>query len=303
MGTNAKSRIALTVLDVDRLYFHSCAGSSHALAYAKKLENMTRIEKRFEKLKSENRKAFIPYITAGDPSRDSTRDLILALEKAGADIIELGVPFSDPIADGPVIQRATERALLQHMTLRKVLHLAKEIRQTSEIPLVLFSYYNPMLRYGLESLARDAADAGIDGVLATDLTVEESADYKAAMKTANLNTIFLAAPTSSPERLKKVAQASDGFLYAVSRTGVTGETQELSQELRGFLQELRRYTPIPIAVGFGISTPEHVKAVWQEADAAIVGSAIVREIEKNIGHADLVERVATFTKWLRGEGA
>lgn len=262
---------------------------------------MTRIEKRFEQLKSEKRQAFIPYITAGDPTRDITRDLILALEKAGADIIELGVPFSDPIADGPVIQRATERALSQHMTLRKVLDLAKEIRKTSQIPLVLFSYYNPILRYGLEKLAHDAAESGFDGVLATDLTVEESTDYKAAMKAANLNTIFLAAPTSSPERLKKVAQTSNGFLYAVSRTGVTGETQELSNELRGFLQELRKHTKAPIAVGFGISQPEHVKAVWQEADAAIVGSAIVREIEKNIGHADLVKRVAAFTRWLRGE--
>src|SRR5712671_8185799 len=167
---------------------------------------MTRIEKRFEKLKSEGRKAFIPYITAGDPSRDITRDLILALDKSGADIIELGVPFSDPIADGPVIQRATERALSQQMTLRHVLHLAKEVRQKSEIPLVLFSYYNPILRYGLTKLARDAAESGLDGVLATDLAVEESGEYRKAMAEANLNTVFLAAPTSSPDRLKKIAQ-------------------------------------------------------------------------------------------------
>ena len=264
---------------------------------------MTRIDRKFAQLKAEKRQAFIPYITAGDPSRDITRDLILALEKAGADIIELGVPFSDPIADGPVIQRATERALSQHMTLSKVLQLAKEIRLQSEIPLVLFSYYNPIFRYGLKNLARDAADCGFDGVLATDLTVEESGEYREAMSAAGLNTIFLAAPTSSPERLKKIAQTSNGFLYAVSRTGVTGETQELSQELRGFVEELRRYTESPIAVGFGISQPEHVTAVWKEADAAIVGSALVREIEKNIGHADLVERVAAFAKWLRGEAA
>jgi tryptophan synthase alpha chain len=264
---------------------------------------MTRIEKRFEKLKSENRQAFIPYITAGDPTCEITGDLILQLEKSGADIIELGVPFSDPIADGPVIQRATERALGQQMTLRKVLHLAKEVRRQSQIPLVLFSYYNPILRYGLENLARDSADCGIDGVLATDLTVEESGEYRKAMTAAGLNTIFLAAPTSSPERLKKIAQASNGFLYAVSRTGVTGETQALSKELEGFLQELRRFTEIPIAVGFGISRPEHVKAVWQAADAAVVGSAIVREIEQNIGRADLVDRVTRFTKWLRGEAA
>ena len=213
------------------------------------------------------------------------------------------MPFSDPIADGPVIQRATERALSEHVTLRNVLHLAKEIRRKSEIPLVLFSYYNPILRYDLSNLARDAADSGFDGVLATDLTVEESGEYCRAMKAANLNTVFLAAPTSSPERLKKIALTSSGFLYAVSRTGVTGETQELSTELRGFLRELRGHTNLPIAVGFGISRPEHVKAVWQEADGAIVGSAIVREIEQNIGRADLVERVATFTRWLRGEAA
>jgi len=264
---------------------------------------MTRIEKQFEKLRAEKRRAFIPYITAGDPTQEITGDLIRGLEKSGADIIELGVPFSDPIADGPVIQRATERALSQQMTLRKVLSLTREIRKQSEIPLVLFSYYNPILRYGLEKLARDAADCGFDGVLATDLTVEEAGAYRKAMADAKLNTIFLAAPTSSGERLKKIAEASNGFLYAVSRTVVTGESQELSSELRGFLEQLRTYTSIPVAVGFGISQPEHVKAVWQVADAAIVGSAIVREIEQNIGRADLVERVTTFTKWLRGEAA
>jgi tryptophan synthase alpha chain len=242
----------------------------------------------------------MPYLTAGDPSAEITLDLVLALEKAGADIIEFGVPFSDPIADGPVIQRATERALAQHMTLRKVLGLAKEIRRRSEIPLLLMSYFNPMLRYGLTQLARDAADSGIDGMLATDLTIEESDDYRRIMSNANLNTVFLAAPTSSPERLKKIAQTSSGFIYAVSRTGVTGETQELSMELQGFIQALRQYSETPIAVGFGISQPEHVRSVWRVADGAIVGSAIVREIEDNIARTDLVERVATFTRWLKG---
>jgi tryptophan synthase alpha chain len=264
---------------------------------------MTRIEKKFETLRLEKRKAFIPYVTAGDPTRDITAEIILGLEKSGADVIELGVPFSDPIADGPVIQRATERALSQHMSLRKVLQLAKEIRRQSQIPLVLFSYYNPILRYGLDRLAHDAAECGIDGVLATDLTVEESGDYRKAMAAVNLNTIFLAAPTSSPERLKKIAEASNGFLYAVSRTGVTGETRQLSDELLDFITKLREFTRIPIAVGFGISKPEHVKAVWQVADAAVVGSALVREIEKNIGHDDIVERITQFTKWLRGEAA
>ncbi len=242
----------------------------------------------------------MPYLTAGDPSALITRDLILALERAGADVIELGVPFSDPIADGPVIQRATERALAQHMTLRKVLELAKEVRQKSEIPLLLMSYYNPMLHYGLAKLAKDAAGAGIDGILATDLTVEESDAYRDAMRAAGLNTVFLAAPTSSPERLKKIAQTATGFIYAVSRTGVTGETQQLAADLYGFLAALRSYSSTPIAVGFGISQPEHVKAVWEAADGAVVGSAIVREIESNLGRADLVERVAHFAQWLRG---
>ena len=263
---------------------------------------MTRIEKRFAQLKKEGRKAFIPYITAGDPSLELTRDLILALDRAGSDVIELGVPFSDPIADGPVIQRATERALGNHVSLRDVLRVASEVRKKSEIPLLLFSYTNPLLRYGLERLAKDAVQSGFDGVLATDLTVEESENFTKIMRDAGLNTVFLAAPTSSPERMRKIAGASTGFLYAVSRTGVTGEREELSTELRGFIQLLRQHTQSPIAVGFGISQPEHVKAVWSEADGAIVGSAIVREIEKNIGRPDLVDRVAAFTKWLVGGG-
>jgi tryptophan synthase alpha chain len=260
---------------------------------------MTRIEKRFAELKSTGKKAFIPYLTAGDPSLDITRDLVLALERAGADVIELGVPFSDPIADGPVIQRATERALHNGVTLQGVLDLSKNIRSESNIPLVLFSYFNPLLNHGLEKLARDAADAGFDGVLASDLTVEESEVYSRTMRTAGLNTVFLVAPTSSPERMKKIARASTGFLYAVSRTGVTGETQELASDLKQFLQTLRTHTTSPIAVGFGISRPEHVRAVWREADGAIVGSSIVKEVEQNIGKPDLVERVAAFASWLK----
>src|SRR5688572_29901775 len=191
---------------------------------------MTRIEKRFGQLKSEKRKAMIPYVTAGDPSLEITRDLVLALEKAGADVIELGVPFSDPIADGPVIQRATERALAGGVTIDKVLKLGSQIRAKSDIPLLLFSYFNPILNHGLKKLAADAADAGFDGVLATDLTVEESDEYRHTMQSAGLNTVFLAAPTSSPERMRKIGAASTGFLYAVSRTGVTGKQQELAND-------------------------------------------------------------------------
>ena len=261
---------------------------------------MTRIEKKFGQLKAESRKGFIPYITAGDPSLETTLQLVLALEKAGADVIELGVPFSDPIADGPVIQRATERALHNGVTLHKVLQLGGNIRQKSEIPLVLFSYFNPLLNHGLEKLATDAVKSGFDGVLASDLTVEESEPFIRTMRGAGLNTVFLVAPTSSPQRMKKIAETSSGFLYAVSRTGVTGEQQELAGDLKEFLQRLRPHTKSPIAVGFGISRPEHVRAVWQEADAAIVGSSIVKEVEQHIGKADLVENVAAFAGWLKG---
>ena len=260
---------------------------------------MTRIEKRFEQLRGERRKAFIPYITAGDPSLEITLGLVLSLDKAGADLIELGVPFSDPIADGPVIQRATDRALRNGVTLRKVLELGENIRKKSEIPLVLFSYFNPLLNHGLEKLGKDAVLAGFDGILASDLTIEESEPFVRTMRGAGLNTIFLVAPTSSEERMKKIAETSDGFLYAVSRTGVTGERQELAADLKEFLRTLRLYTKSPIAVGFGISRPEHVLAVWQEAEGAIVGSSIVKKVEEYSGKPELVVEVAAFAKWLK----
>ena len=262
---------------------------------------MTRIEKRFAQLKSDGGKAFIPYITAGDPSLEITLELVLALEKAGADLIELGVPFSDPIADGPVIQRATDRALRNGVTLQKVLKLGENIRKKSEIPLILFSYFNPLLNHGLERLAKDAVSMGFDGVLASDLTLEESGPFVRTMRGAGLNTIFLVAPTSSEERMKRIAEASTGFLYAVSRTGVTGERQELAADLKEFLRPLRSYTKMPIAVGLGISRPEQVQAVWQEADGAIVGSAIVKEIEEDMRDpdVDLVGMVSAFARWLK----
>jgi tryptophan synthase alpha chain len=262
---------------------------------------MTRIEKKFQELKAARRKAFIPYITAGDPNLQTTAELIVALDKAGADVIEVGVPFSDPIADGPVIQRATERALASGASLSDILRMATAIRKRSQIPLLLFSYYNPLFRYGLEKLAQDAAAAGFDGILASDLAIEESGTFVELMNKAGLNTVFLVAPTSSAERMRKIAAASTGFLYAVSRTGVTGESQELASDLRDFLKTLRTHTSVPIAVGFGISQPEHVKAVWQEADGAVVGSAMVRTIEENAGFTDVADRVARFTLWLRGE--
>ena len=261
---------------------------------------MSRIDDKFAELRANGDKAFIPFLTAGDPSLDATHDIVLAMEAGGADVIELGVPFSDPIADGPVIQRATERALKSGASLRGILDLVRRIRASSDIPLLLFSYFNPLLNYGLRELAGKARDVGLDGVLASDLTLEESRAFLDIMNEAGLNTVFLVAPTSSPQRIEKIARISTGFLYALSRTGVTGVTNELSAELVGFIRRLRSHTDNPIAVGFGISRPEHVRAVWEEADGAIVGSAIVHEIEKRRGRSDIAEAIGRFVGWLRG---
>jgi tryptophan synthase alpha chain len=228
-----------------------------------------------------NRKALIAYLTAGDPAPERTPELVYALERGGADLIELGVPFSDPIADGPVIQRGAERALKAGTTVKKVLEIAREIRKHSQIPLLLFTYLNPVLRYGLKNLAADAKAAGIDGCLLTDLSVEEAAPYTKVLRAAALDTVFLAAPTSTPERLKLVAQYSAGFVYLVSRTGVTGERASLSNSIQPLVTAMRAATDLPLAVGFGISTPEQARAVAQIADGVVVGSAFVRLIEQN----------------------
>ncbi len=261
---------------------------------------MTRIDDSFARLRAKGHQAFIPYITAGDPDLQATYDVVLKLEEAGADLIELGVPFSDPIADGPVIQRATERALSNGTSLGQIIELVGRIRRSSDIPLMLMSYYNPLLNHGLEQLSREGSEVGLDGILASDLTVEESDRFVEIMDSAGLNTIFLVAPTSSAERVKRIARVSTGFLYAVSRTGVTGETQELSVELVEFIRLLKTHTDTPVAVGFGISTPEHVRAVWGEAEGAIVGSAIVREIERKMGEEDMPQAVGDFVRRLRG---
>jgi len=242
--------------------------------------NSTRIAKRFAELRSVGELGIVAYITAGDPTLDLTLQFGLALAEAGADVIELGVPFSDPLADGPTIQRASERALQAGTTMAGVLELVRRIRQSSQVPLVLFSYYNPILQMGLERFAAAAAQAGADGVLATDLTPEESEEYRQILHAQNLDTIFLAAPTSSDERLKKISAASSGFLYLISRTGVTGARDSLSQELPALLRRVHQFTALPVAVGFGISLPVHVSVLGGLADAAVVGSALVSEIEK-----------------------
>lgn len=242
---------------------------------------MTRITALFEKLKHENRKALITYITAGDPAPDRTAGFVAALERGGADLIELGVPFSDPVADGPVIQRAGDRALRAGTNMRRVLEIAREIRTTSEIPILLFTYLNPVLRYGLEQLARDAKNAGIDGVLLTDVSVEEAEEFTRTMQAAGLDTVFLAAPTSSPRRLRLIAQYSSGFIYLVSRLGVTGEQQSVSAAVGPLIDAVRKETALPLAVGFGVSKAEHVAQLGRLAEAVVVGSALMSLIERN----------------------
>jgi len=228
--------------------------------------------------------ALVAYVTCGDPDLATTREIILAAVEAGADAIELGVPFSDPVADGPVIQRASERALKQGTSLAQVLTLAAEIRQQAQSTgLIVFTYLNPILRMGLDRFCKVARAAGVDGALITDLPVEEAGEYLTAMREHDLSPVFLAAPTSPDERLRRIAEASRGFVYAVSRTGVTGQRQQLAEDARKLVKRLRRVTKLPIALGFGISTPEQFAEVGGFADAVVVGSAIVETIERNKG--------------------
>jgi tryptophan synthase alpha chain len=246
----------------------------------------TRISSRFAALREAGELGIVAYITAGDPSLAATRDFVLALEEAGTDIIELGVPFSDPLADGPTIQRASERALKAGASLAGIHELVKEIRKVSQIPLVLFSYFNPILQMGLEKFAASAEAAGVDGVLATDLAPEESSEYRRILTQHHLDTVFLAAPTSTEDRLAQIASCSSGFLYVVSRTGVTGAKDSLPDDLPALLRRVRNYTKLPIAVGFGISLPGHVSMLGGLADAAVIGSSLVSEIERAANPAE-----------------
>jgi tryptophan synthase alpha chain len=255
---------------------------------------MTRIGQRFATLRQEGKKAMVAFITAGDPSPERTVTAVLELARGGADVIELGIPFSDPLADGPVIQRSSERALAKGTTLRDVLDLVRAIRKQSDVPLLLFGYFNPFFRYGLEPLARDAKAAGVDGVLVTDLPPEEAGDWLDTAWGAGLDTVFLAAPTSPDARLRRVAESSHGFVYAVSRTGITGERASLSDEARPLVGRIKALTSEPVALGFGISTPEQVRAAAAVADGVVVGSALVRFLEEQ-PEGDLAERV----RWLK----
>jgi tryptophan synthase alpha chain len=260
---------------------------------------MTRVIGRvFHKLKEQGGKAFIPFVTAGDPDLETTIRLVPELERCGSHIVELGIPFSDPVADGPTIQRSSERALRHGYGLAEYLEAVKHIRRDTAIPLVLFSYFNPLFRYGLDALARDARSAGIDALLVTDMTPEEGDAYCSCLERHDLDAIFLVAPTSSPERIARICERCRGFVYVVSRAGVTGAREELSDTPATTVLRVRRQTDLPVAVGFGISHPSHVRSVWQIADGAVVGSAIVARIEKLGQSSDLVSQVGMFCRWL-----
>jgi tryptophan synthase alpha chain len=259
---------------------------------------LSRISLEFDRLRKEDRRGLIPFITAGDPDLETTYELLIELARAGACLIELGVPFSDPLADGPVIQRASERALRHSFGIEEILSLVARAREKTDVPVILFSYFNPLMQYGLERLSLDARRAGLDGLLVTDLVPEEAGEFSALLRAHNLDMIFLVAPTSTDERLQLAASCATGFIYAVSRAGVTGARDEVSRDAEKLVARVRRFTPLPVAVGFGISTSEQVRDVWRYAEAAVVGSALVAEIERGAGEADLTKRVGDFARRL-----
>ena len=260
----------------------------------------SRIAETFARLRMEKRAGLVTYTTAGDPNLARSGEILQALDRAGADVIEIGVPFSDPLADGPVIQRATERALAAGGSLRATLALVEKIRPRVAAPLVLFSYANPLLRLGVEPFAKAAAAAGVDGVLALDLPIEEAADFRESLAAAGLDTIFLLSPTTTDERIRKAVDLGRGFLYGISRLGVTGARDSVASGAEALVARIRAHTTLPIALGFGISRPEHVAEVTSYADAAVVGSALVALIAEHGGSHDLLDRVETYVRWLKG---
>src|SRR6266480_2900649 len=259
---------------------------------------MNRIRETFASLKRLGRGGFIPFIVAGDPDLATTELLLIELGAAGADIIELVVPFSDPVADGETIQRASERALRNGVTLRDALTCVRYAKQHVDVPIVLFSYFNPLLKFGEERLAKEAKQAGVDAILVTDLTLEEAQPWIDTLVQCNLDPIFLVAPTTSDNRLKQIAQQARGFIYAVSRASVTGARDEMSRDAEALVKRVRSVSDLPVAVGFGISTVAQVRQVWRFADAAVIGSAIVREIENLRDSPDLAKRVGEFARSL-----
>jgi len=259
---------------------------------------MSRIRDTLVELKRSGRGGFIPFVTVGDPDLITTESLLIELAAAGADIIELGVPFSDPVADGETIQRASERALRKGVMLRDALTCVARAKQHINVPIVLFSYFNPLLKFGEEQLAKEAKQAGVDAVLVTDLIPEEAQTWTETLVQCKLDPIFLVAPTTSDSRLKQIARQASGFIYAVSRAGVTGARDEMPRDAEALVKRVRAVSDLPVAVGFGISTAEQVRQVWRFADAAVIGSAIVSEIERLDNSPDLVKRVGEFVRSL-----
>ena len=258
-----------------------------------------RLVETFARLRVEKRPGLVTYVTAGDPDLDLTAAILAALERAGADVLEVGVPFSDPLADGPVIQRATERALASGTTLADVLDLVASMRTSLRTPIVIFSYANPILRLGAERFANLAREAGVDGVLVLDLPIEEADDFRALLTSRGIATILLLSPTTTDTRLQKAASLGSGFLYAISRLGVTGARDRIADGAAEMVRRIRTVSPLPIALGFGISTPEHVRQVGQWADAAVVGSALVNVIAETGTSGDLIPRIEEYVRWLK----
>ena len=263
----------------------------------------SRITDAFARIRAEKRSGLVTYTTAGDPDLPRSGEILQALDRGGADVIEVGVPFSDPLADGPVIQRAAERALAAGGSLRATLALVQTIRPRIAAPIVLFSYANPLLRMGLEGFAKAAASAGVDGVLALDLPIEEAGGFRETLAASGLDTIFLLSPTTTDERIRKAAELGRGFLYGISRLGVTGARERVAAGAATLAKRIRAETSLPIALGFGISRPEHVAEVTSYADAAVVGSALVTLVAEHSGSPDLLDRVETYVRWLKGASA
>ena len=266
------------------------------------IAGVSRLDRQFARLRADGRTGLVTYVTAGDPSLDQTAAVLQALDRAGADVIEVGVPFTDPLADGPVIQRAAERGLAAGATLAKILRLLEGVRGGIDAPLVLFTYANPVFRMGLDVFRARAASAGVDGVLVIDLPIEEAAEFQRRLDEVEIATIFLLSPTTTEARLKTAAARGRGFLYGISRLGVTGMRNEIAPGARELAERIRRVTSLPIAVGFGLSRPEHVSEVGRWADAAVVGSALVNVIAEAGDSSELVDRVAAYVRWLKGSG-
>jgi tryptophan synthase alpha chain len=262
---------------------------------------MTRLESTFDRLRNERRGGLVAYVTAGDPDRQRSARVLRGIARGGADVIEVGVPFSDPLADGPVIQRASERALASGMTLRGSLDLVREFREAHDTPVVLFTYANPVVRMDPEVFAAEAASAGVDGILLLDYPVEEAAPLRGPLVAAGLDPIFLVSPTTTDARIRKSAELGRGFLYLISRLGVTGTRDALASDLAPLVSRVRAHSPLPVAVGFGISSPAQVSEACRHADAAVVGSALVREVASHGADGGLEDRVVSYVEWLKSE--